>query len=165
MSKAERPFPPARDFDLSQSIRVKKHFDKNPEIPLPFRELVNFLKEQSKWEMDVGKTMVVLYENNQPDYGTAIRLSWFGAEERVSLDLIPRRTKTMDFARRTIDEPVPGQSTMYRVSRTAFSSDPNPFIVFESVNDSLKGTVRLTVTLDLADGSVSKEEKYTPKPN
>ena len=82
--------------------------------------------------MDVGKTMVVLYEqNNLPtNYGTALRLSWFGEEERVSLDLIPRRTETMDFARRTIGEPVPGQSRMYRVSKTAFSSGPNRLSCF-----------------------------------
>ena len=47
MSKAERPFPPARDFDLSQSKRVGKDFDINKEIPLPFRDLVNFLKSES----------------------------------------------------------------------------------------------------------------------
>lgn len=165
MSKVERPFPPARDFDLSQSKRVRVDFDINEEIPLPFRNLVNFLKSQPDWVMDVGKTMVVLYEqNNQADHGAAVRLSWFGEENRIALDLIPVRTETMDFARRDIGESVPGQYRMYMVSNTAFGGDPTRFVSFESVRDSSTATIGSAITLNLDSGSVSIENKYTPKP-
>src|SRR3989344_51741 len=165
MPKVERPFPPARDFDLSQSKRVGKDFDINKEIPLPFRDLVNFLKSQPDWVMDVGKTMVILYEqNNQADHGTAVRLSWFGEEKRVALDLIPRRTETMDFARRVIGESTPGQISIYRVLTTSFSHGQTRLVAFESVNDSSAATIGSAVTINLDTGSVSFENKYTPKP-
>ncbi len=162
MPETVRPFPPARDFDVSQSIRVKRDFNLNEEIPLSFRNLVNFLNEQPDWIMDVGKTMVVLYEQTDKiDHGTAIRLSWFGEEQRVSLDLIPRRTETMDFARRTIGEKVPGQSRIYRVTETDFGSEPRPYVTFGTFKESSVGMEILDVALDLNTGSIAIENRYT----
>lgn len=39
--------------------------------------------------MDAGKTRVALYENleDDPHFGTAVQLSWFGEEQRVSWTL------------------------------------------------------------------------------
>lgn len=165
MTKAERPFPPARDFDLSQSIRVETDFNINTEIPLPFRSLVNFLNEQQGWVMDVGKTRVALYEDvgDSPSLGTAIQFSWFGQERRVALDFIPRRTETMEFARKTLGELLPCQTYMYRVRTTDFNDKPNLSISFESLDSSAAGSVRLKVTMDLESGSVSREEEIHPK--
>ena len=161
MPEIVRPFPPARDFDLSQSKRVKSDFHLNEEIPSPFRSLVNFLNEQPGWIMDVGRTMVVLYEQtDKVDHRTAIRLSWFGEEQRVSLDFIPRRTETRDFARRTIGEEVQGQSRMYRVTETDFGSDPRPFVSFGTFKDSPAGMEILEVALDLKTGSVDIGNRY-----
>lgn len=165
MPEKLRPFLPARDFDQSQSIRVDKDFQKNKEIPRQFRAIATILKRLG-WQRDTGRTMVVLYEQNDSSshYGAAIRLSWNGEERRVSLDLIPQRTKTMEFARRELREPVPDQTHLYRIDRAVFNCDQTSYVVFEQTNMSSAGIKSTKVKLDLISGDVLKQEPYIPNP-
>lgn len=157
------PFPPARHFDKWVSDR-EPDFTDNPAIPGDIQALVSFLSSRQNWCLDVGRTNVILTEQtDEADHGAVVRLSYYKKEDgRISLDLIPRRTETMDFARRTIEEPVPGEVRMYKVNRAAFGSDYNFYITFETTSDLPKSQLGTTVTLELESGRVFTEKYYDP---